>query len=209
MGKNLIGAFHQPSLVACDPALLRSLPLRELRSGLGEVVKYGVVADAELFKMVEAQGEKLLEVDPSAIATVVKRCAAIKAQYVERDERDSRGVRVALNYGHTLGHAVETLSGHSVRHGEAVAVGMVAASKIALRLCILPEDDLERQVKALEGLGIKTVAPPIDVYEMLAVMRRDKKAEEGRIRFVLPTGIGTTPILKAIPESAIIEALEA
>jgi 3-dehydroquinate synthase len=208
-GKNLIGAFHQPSLVVCDPLLLGSLPSRELRSGLGEVVKYGVVADEELFKIVEAQGERLVEADPSVLTDVIKRCVVIKSRYVERDERDSKGVRAALNYGHTVGHALETLSNHSVRHGEAVAMGMVAASRIAVELGLLNELDLDRQVKVLEGLGIETALPPINILEMLAVMRRDKKAEVGRIRFVLPTGIGTPPLLRAVTDPAIIEALEA
>jgi len=207
MGKNLIGAFHQPSLVICDPAFLRSLPPRELRSGLGEVVKYGVVADEELFKIVETQGPRLVEADPSILTAAIKRCVAIKSRLVERDERDTRGVRAALNYGHTVGHAIETLSSHIIRHGEAVAMGMVAASRIAVGLGLLNEFDLQRQVKVLKSLDIETTPPTLNKHEMLTLMHRDKKAEAGRISFVLPTGIGTPPLIRAVAEPAIIEAL--
>ena len=128
-GKNLIGTFHQPSLVACDTGLLSTLPRRELLSGLAEVVKYGVIADAKLYVGIEAEAEKLLSADPQALRWVVARCVAAKARLVESDERDEKGVRAALNYGHTMGHAVETLSGHSIpprrgggdRHGRRFA----------------------------------------------------------------------------------------
>jgi len=208
-GKNLIGAFHQPSLVVCDPMFLLSLPSRELRSGLSEVVKYGVIADGELFKILETHGEGLVETDQSILTDVVKRCVAIKSRLVEQDERDSTGARAALNYGHTIGHAIETLSGHSVRHGEAVAVGMVAASRIAIELGLLSEFDLDRQVKVLEALGIEATLPSMDTFEVLAVMRRDKKAEAGQIRFVLPTGIGVPPHVRAVDDTVIIKSLEA
>jgi len=205
-GKNLIGSFHQPSLVACDTGLLSTLPARELRSGLAEVAKYGVVADSKLFTGLEIETQKLLSADPDALRWAVTRCAAAKARYVEADERDDKGVRAALNYGHTLGHAVETLSGHTVRHGEGVAIGMVAASRIALGLGLLRRRDQERQVKLLEILGLPTELP-CGVDDAILLMRRDKKAEGGAIRFVLPTGIGSRPTVRAVTEAQIREAL--
>jgi 3-dehydroquinate synthase len=207
-GKNLIGSFHQPSLVACDTGLLTTLPGRELRSGLAEVAKYGVISDAILYKGVEVEAEKLLSADPEALRWVVTRCVAAKARYIEVDERDGKGVRAALNYGHTVGHAVETLSGHSIRHGEAVAIGMVATSKIAVSLGLLKQSDLQRQVALLDALGLPTEAP-YGVDEVIPLMKRDKKAEHGSIRLVLPTGMGSEPVVRGVSEAEIWGALEA
>ena len=205
-GKNLIGSFHQPSLVACDTGLLATLPKRELRSGLAEVAKYGVIGDAILYKGVEVEAEKLLGADPQALRWMVTRCVAAKARYVEADERDERGIRVALNYGHTMGHAVETLSDHSIRHGEAVAIGMVAASRVAVNLGLLKRPDLDRQIALLEALELPTESP-YGVDEVIPLMRRDKKAEHGSIRLVLPTGIGAEPELRVVSEAEIRGAL--
>jgi 3-dehydroquinate synthase len=205
-GKNLIGSFHQPSLVACDTGLLATLPKRELRSGLAEVAKYGVISDAILYRGVEVEAEKLLSADPQALRWMVTRCVAAKARYVEADERDERGIRVALNYGHTVGHAVETLSDHAIRHGEAVAIGMVAASRVAVGLGLLKRPDLERQIALLEALELPTESP-YGVDEVIPLMRRDKKAEHGSIRLVLPTGIGTEPEVRVVSEAEIRGAL--
>ena len=205
-GKNLIGSFHQPSLVACDTGLLATLPKRELRSGLAEVAKYGVIGDAILYKGVEVEAEKLLGADPQALRWMVTRCVAAKARYVEADERDERGIRVALNYGHTVGHAVETLSDHTIRHGEAVAIGMVAASRVAVSLGLLKRPDLDRQIALLEALELPTESP-YGADEVIPLMRRDKKAEHGSIRLVLPTGIGTEPAVRVVSEAEIRGAL--
>ncbi len=205
-GKNLIGTFHQPSLVACDTGLLATLPPRELRSGLAEVAKYGVVADAKLYGDIELEAEKLLSADENALRWALGRCVAAKARLVEADERDEGGKRAALNYGHTLGHAVETLSGHSLRHGEAVAIGMVAASRIAVEQKLLDETDLERQVRLLERLGLPT-SSPYSAEEVIRLMKRDKKAEGGSIRLVLPRGVGVEPAVCAVSEAEIRGAL--
>jgi 3-dehydroquinate synthase len=130
----------------------------------------------------------------------------VKARYVEADERDVNGTRAALNYGHTLGHAVETLSGHEVRHGEGVAIGMVAASRVAVKLNLLKRVDLERQIRLLEAFGLPT-EPPYGVEETLPIMRRDKKSEGGAIRMVLPTGIGAQPTVRTVTEKELREAL--
>jgi len=205
-GKNLIGSFHQPSLVVCDTELLSTLPKRELRSGLAEVAKYGVITDSILFKGLEVEAERLLAADTNALRWVVARCVAVKARYVKADERDDKGIRAMLNYGHTLGHAVETLSNHSISHGEAVAIGMVAASRVALSLGLLKQADLERQIALLEILGLPTETP-YGIAEVLPLMMRDKKAEHGSIRLVLPTGIGSEPVVKGVSEAEIRGAL--
>ena len=207
-GKNLIGSFHQPSLVVADPSLLRTLPRRELLSGLAEVVKYGVIADAELFSLLEAKADEILGRDLRVLTEVVARCCAIKARLVEVDERDTRGLRAALNYGHTVGHALESLTHHGMRHGEAVAVGMAVAARLSERLGIMDADDVERQRRLLRRLGLRTALPRLAVAALLGAMRRDKKAEAGAIRFVLPTGIGKPPILRAVEDDVIILVLE-
>jgi 3-dehydroquinate synthase len=158
MGKNLIGSFHQPSLVVSDPGLLATLPRRELLSGLGEVVKHGVIADGDLFDYVGEHGEEMLEADPDHLSHAVRRSVAIKARLVALDERDDKGIRAALNYGHTIGHAVEALSGMEVRHGEAVALGMVAAARISEELGLMAKDDVGRQRRLL-GSSASTSAP--------------------------------------------------
>jgi len=206
-GKNLVGSFHQPGAVVIDPALLETLPVRELRSGLSEVVKYGVVRDAGLFRYVEDNGERLLGLDLEALTHVIKVSASIKAGYVEEDERDYKGVRAALNLGHTLGHAVERLRPH-VRHGEAVSIGMAYASRLAAERGIMSRKDKARLVRALTRLGLPTEVPELPADEIISLMRRDKKATEDGIRFVLPTGIGEEPVYATVEEETIGETLK-
>ena len=206
-GKNLIGAFKQPGLVTSDQELLASLPERELRSGLAEVVKYGVIADSELFKKVEEKRDSLQDAEPGALTEVVRRCATIKVGYVEEDERDLGGIRAALNYGHTLGHAVETLSAPRMRHGEAVAIGMGFAGRISVGLGLMEEGELERQQGLLESLGLETGIPDLKLSDILDALSRDKKVEGGSVRFVLPTGIGTAPVIRPIDETLILREL--
>jgi len=206
-GKNLIGAFKQPGLVASDPELLASLPGRELRSGLAEVVKYGVIADPELFRKVEEKGDALQDAEPGALTEVVRRCATIKVGYVEEDERDLGGIRAALNYGHTLGHAVETLSAPRIRHGEAVAIGMEFAGRISAGLGLMEEGELERQRDLLASLGLETGIPDLKLGDILDALSRDKKVEGGAVRFVLPTGIGKAPVIRPIDETLIVREL--
>jgi 3-dehydroquinate synthase len=208
-GKNLIGSFYQPSLVISDPELLSSLPQRELLSGLGEVVKHGVIADLPLFNFIDENAERLVEADPEALVYVVRRSIVMKKELVALDERDSKGVRAVLNYGHTLGHALETLTRHEVRHGEAVALGMIYASRLSVRLALMGEEDAGRQGGILEALGFNLEPPQVGRSGLLEAMHRDKKTEGGSIRFVLPTGIGTQPILRAIPDDVISQELEA
>jgi len=207
-GKNLIGSFHQPSLVLSDTNLLRTLPRKEILSGLGEVVKHGVVADQALFKFIEDNTEKLVSADPHALAHVVERSVAIKGPLVALDERDSKGDRAILNYGHTTGHALEILSKLEMGHGEAVALGMIVASRISERLGLVTSTDTERMRRLLFKLGFDLDPPPFNPIEIVGKMYSDKKALKGSIRFVLPTGIGSPPILRVVSEDLVVQALE-
>ena len=208
-GKNMIGCFHQPIAVVADPLLLRSLPLREVRSGLAEVVKHGVIADEALFRYVDENTTRILGLDTECMSHVVGRNASIKARYVEKDERDDKGVRAALNYGHTLGHAAERLASPRLRHGEAVTIGMVYAAHLSVRMGLMDLGEAQAQRRVLEGIGLPTKLPYLEADELMRYMRRDKKTEGGMIRMVLPTGIGSPPTLRTVEEPMLVEALEA
>lgn len=207
-GKNLIGSFHQPVLVVSDPEIVRTLPRREVRSGLGEVIKYGVIADAALFSRLEACKDELPDSDPDVLTDIVRRCVSIKAKLVGQDEKDVKGVRAILNYGHTVGHALENVTGFQLNHGEAVAIGMVVAARISKRLGLIEEMDIKRLEDLLNQLGFSIEPPYIESSKLLEVMHRDKKTEEGSIRFVLPTGIGRPPILKKVSDSMIFSVMK-
>jgi 3-dehydroquinate synthase len=205
-GKNLVGAFLQPAGVWIDTALLATLPDREYRSGLAEVVKYGVILDADFFAWLETNADAVLSRDAAAVRHVVTRCCELKAGVVEKDEREETGVRMALNYGHTFAHAFETVGGYGAwLHGEAVAAGMASASRLAEKLGMIGADVTERQVKLLEKFGLPTAAKPEwRPDELLAAMRRDKKAAAGRLRFVLPTRIGEVVVRDNVDETAVL-----
>ncbi len=207
MGKNLIGAFKQPRFVASDPELLNSLPDREIRSGLAEVIKYGIISDNELFKFVEENVTDLRNIESDALTHVVRKCSEIKGRYIEKDERDLKGIRSDLNYGHTLGHAIETLIIPKMRHGEAIAIGMVFAGKISASLGILSEEVLEKLKNILESFELDTSIPKLKLEAIMQVLDKDKKVEDGSLRFVLPTGIGSAPVLRIIDKKLIINEL--
>lgn len=206
-GKNLIGSFYQPRLVVVDPHLIRTLPRRELRSGLAEVIKYGVIADKNLFELMEKTGETVLD-DVETLEEIVGRCCTIKARIVEKDERDTEGIRAFLNYGHTLGHALEVQSQLSMRHGEAVSVGMFFASEIAVRHGLMHRGDAERLRHLLERLHLPTEVSLREADLVLDAMRKDKKAYAGVIHFVLPTGIGRAPVVETVSEAEIRETMQ-
>jgi 3-dehydroquinate synthase len=193
-GKNLIGAFHQPLLVVADVATLATLPARELLAGLAEVVKYGVIGDAELFGRLEAQGPALLARDLDALVPVVAASARQKAAVVAADEHEVGGERAVLNFGHTVGHALEAVSDYRrYLHGEAVAVGMVAAARVSHALDICDADVGARIERLLRELGLPTAVPSeLRTPALAAAMQRDKKARGGRIRFVAVESIGRT-----------------
>src|SRR5206468_1436875 len=180
-GKNLIGAFHQPVGVWIDTATLATLPDREYRSGLAEVVKYGVILDAELFAYLEAHADAVVDRDPGAVRHVVARSCRLKADVVEQDEREETGLRAVLNYGHTFAHAFETAAGYGAwLHGEAVAAGMVCASRLAARIGLIPDELTQRQIRLLEKFGLPVAPKAWPAEELLTLMRRDKKAQAGR-----------------------------
>jgi 5-deoxy-5-amino-3-dehydroquinate synthase len=185
-GKNLVGAFHQPRAVLIDPALLDSLPDRELRCGLGEVVKYALLGDHALTRLLEERSDALLARDPAVLREVVTRCVAAKAAVVAADEQERTGRRASLNLGHTAGHAIEQATGYALAHGEAVAVGLVFATHLASALERIPPGDVDRAERLVHGLGLPVTAPTgLRVEDLLALMARDKKSA-GALTFVLP-----------------------
>jgi 3-dehydroquinate synthase len=206
--KNLIGAFHQPRLVVVDPAALVTLPERQFRSGLAEVIKHGIVLDAEYFGDLERSLPALLGRDLPTLTRVVAGSCRIKAGVVERDEREAE-LRHVLNYGHTIGHALEAATGFSRwAHGEAVSLGIVAEARLAERLGIAPPETTERQVRLLRAVGLPVGglgAAPSAVVEALG---RDKKARDGRVPFVFAPRIGAFRLVFDVPPAAVLAALE-
>jgi 3-dehydroquinate synthase len=206
-GKNLVGAFWQPRGVIADIDTLATLPAREFTSGLAEVVKYGMILDAEFFAWLEANTAAIAAREPAAIEHLVQRSAELKAFVVERDERELTGLRACLNYGHTFAHAFETATGYgTLLHGEAVSLGMVAAAQLAATLGRITAETVTRQHTLLEHLGLpvttNTLAAVAD-DTLLAIMGRDKKTVHGQLRFVLPDRIGHVELVGGVtPEAA-------
>jgi len=208
-GKNLIGAFHQPRLVLIDPSTLASLPAREFRAGMAEVIKYGVIGDPELFAALEAAPDLSSReaVGPLLLETLLERSAAAKARVVAADEREG-GLRAILNYGHTLGHGVETLCGYvTFLHGEAVALGMLAAGDLAVAMGLWTDHDQARQRAVIAKAGLPLQLPKLDAGAMLATLQSDKKVKDGQLRFVLPTGIGQVVIRSDVSAAHILQLL--
>ncbi|MEM6837897.1 MAG: 3-dehydroquinate synthase [Cyanobacteria bacterium P01_C01_bin.120] len=191
-GKNLIGAFHQPRLVVIDPNVLQTLPAREFRAGMAEVIKYGVIWDAELFTALEKAPrlDQYRYVDAALMQMILERSCQAKAEVVAQDEKES-GLRAILNYGHTIGHAVESATGYRiVNHGEAVGIGMVAAGKLAQALNLWSADDEQRQQHLIQTTKLPTTIPSqADGEALIALLQGDKKVEDGRVRFILPKAI--------------------
>jgi 3-dehydroquinate synthase len=199
-GKNLIGAFHQPRLVLIDVAALGSLPRRECAAGLAEVIKYGIIADPRLFSFLEAEMENLLALQTAALTEVVAASCAIKAKVVEKDERESE-YRAVLNFGHTVGHALESATGYELYlHGEAVAIGMIQAAAISVRQGLCDQDSFERIRRLIARAGLPTeIAARVEPEELIQCMEVDKKSEGGKIKFVLCEGIGKTRFYSLAP----------
>ena len=208
--KNLIGAFHQPRLVLVDPLTLGTLSEREFCSGLAEVVKHGIVLDAGYFELLEQRTAPLRARDPATLEEVIAGSCRLKASVVERDERES-ALRAVLNYGHTLGHAIETATQFArFTHGEAVALGMVGEARLAERLGVASGETVARQQRLLEHVGLPTRAGGLDVDAVLAAMTRDKKSRDGQVPFVLAPDIGTFKVVYGVPREdvrAVVEGL--
>ena len=204
--KNMIGAFHQPVGVFIDTETLGTLPLRELRAGLAEVIKYGVILDVDFFEFLESHVDDILTLDPVAMRHLVSRCCRLKADVVEADEREVSGRRAILNYGHTFAHAIEAVS-DEFRHGEAVAVGMVAAARLSELLGRISTDISERLIHLLGCFGLPTRFPELDSVQLMEAMRRDKKVQAGRLRFVLPNRIGGVELVEEVDSTAVQSVL--
>lgn len=191
-GKNLAGTFHQPITVLCDPDTLTTLPDGEYRSGLAEVVKYGIIRDAALFELLETRRADVAARDAELVASLVARCAAIKAAVVTEDEHETLGTRLLLNLGHTVGHALEAIHGYGeLRHGEAVAIGTVCACRAAVGEGLMKASDATRVTSLLEALGLPVSAPSsVDPVSLIAYLRQDKKRAGDTTQFILPVGIG-------------------
>jgi len=206
-GKNLVGSFYPPRLVLTDPELLRTLPDREFRGGLAEVIKHAIIADAQMFVALEKEMEKILRRDRHALGSLIPRNVEIKARVVSRDERES-GLREILNFGHTFAHALETVTNYRrYQHGEAVAWGMIAASFLGHELGLTRADDVSRIVALIRRLGPLPPWPSVSPSTLLEAMRSDKKTRSGVLRFVLSSRIGSARSYDAVPLHAVERVL--
>ena len=207
-GKNLVGAFYQPRLVCNNVRVLRTLPPRQRRSGLAEVIKCGVIADRRLFAYLEQHLAACLHLSPRAVRVMLERACRIKAAIVSRDERETRGERARLNFGHTLGHALEAATGYRRwTHGEAIAIGMCAAAEVGCELGLLPRQDAERIARLIRAAGLPTRARSVSRAAVLRALRYDKKFIHGRPRWVLPTGIGRVVVTERAPDGVVHRVL--
>ena len=208
LGKNMIGVFYQPKLVVVDLETLKSLPEKEYKAGLAEVIKYGVIEDARLFEFLERQYKNILSHDVKALEHIIATSCAIKARVVEKDELESR-YRMVLNYGHTIGHAIEALTGYSTyTHGEAVAIGMVYAARLSEVMDRCSEDVTRRITGLIENFGLPTKLPSLAARDMIQSMYLDKKTTHKKIRFILVKDIGSIEIVDQVAETHIQTALE-
>jgi len=207
MGKNLIGAFHPPAAVVVDPSLLSTLPRREFRAGLYEVVKYGVIASRKLFDRTSAELTPIFAREPAALLPVVAESCEIKARIVEQDERES-GIRRTLNFGHTAGHALEAVTKYRrFLHGEAVAYGMLAAAELATARGVFPPRDREALAAQIMQMGPLPPVSDLSAGEIVEATKRDKKVIAGTLHFVLPTGIGSTTTVSDVSPQELTRAL--
>jgi len=209
VGKNLVGSFYQPSLVASDISLLKSLPAYEIKNGLAEIVKYGVIKDARFFAYLEKNYKKAFGYDQKFLDYVIYKCAKIKASVVEKDERDNKDIRIILNCGHTIGHAIEAAGNYkSYTHGEAVALGILVESLLSYKLGLLSKGALSRVENLIKNIGLPTRIKNLKLSRIMDAQEHDKKIISGVNRFVLPTRIGAVKICQNIPTAKIRKALK-
>jgi len=204
--KNKIGAFYQPRLVISDTDTLKTLPAKELANGLAEAIKSAVIWDKEFFAYLERNLDRIKSLDARLLEETVFRSVKIKAEIVEKDEKDL-GLRNILNYGHTIGHAIESASDFKMEHGEAIAIGMLAAGRISNQMGMLDQNELARLKCVIEKAGLPTETPSLDAKKLIQIMEHDKKVLQGKIRFVLPTSIGKAFITDKVRPSLIEQAL--
>lgn len=206
--KNMVGAFWQPEGVLIDVDVLATLPDREYRAGLAEVVKYGVILDDGFFSYLELNTEGINAKDPTVLRYIVERCCRLKADVVEEDERETTGLRAVLNYGHTYAHAFEAAGNYGqMLHGEAVSIGMVCAARLAESMGRVDKAFVARQLALLEALHLPTETPDYDGEEIVTLMRHDKKVDDGQLRFVLPTKMGQVELVKDVRVEDVLESL--
>ncbi len=210
-GKNLIGAFYQPKLVLIDPLVLKTLPTREFRAGMAEVIKYGIIWDADLFSQLEESPnlDSLSQISEGLLQTILTRSVQAKADVVSQDEKEG-GLRAILNYGHTIGHAVESLTGYTlVNHGEAVGIGMVAAGEIAVAMDLWEAENAKRQNSLIAKTGLPTHIPAqLTTPAIINALQNDKKVKAGKVRFILPIQIGKVTITDQVKSENITQALQ-
>lgn len=207
-GKNLLGTFYQPRGVFADTVVLATLPGHEIRNGLSEVVKYGMIRSYELFQILEDKNQEILNLVPEVMSYIVAKSCSIKAEIVSKDEKES-GLRRILNFGHTIGHAVEAAAGYSIPHGEAVSIGMIAASRISLKRGLLKEEDFIRLHNLLNILELPTAIPrQYETGKLIEFLRHDKKASHGKVHFILPKGLGDVIITPDVSMKDLTEAID-
>ncbi len=210
VGKNLVGAFYQPKLVFSDVSVLSTLSVRQIQNGLSEAVKYGVIDDERLFSYIEKNYARFLKRDPNVLAHVVEACSRIKARIVTQDEKETKGLRAILNFGHTVGHAIETAGGYNLyHHGEAVALGMRVAADISHQLGLLSARNAERLNELLSNIGLPLRIKNIKLNDILSAMRHDKKFKGTRNRLVLAKVIGKVVVREGIPLDVVRRAIAA
>ncbi len=207
-GKNLIGVFYQPAFVLSDTSLLKTLPQKEVLAGLAEVIKYALIKDQQFFSFLENNLENIFQFNQKILNRIITTCVSIKAQVVSQDEYDKKDMRIILNFGHTIGHAIETVSNFKVNHGDAVSLGMIYACRLSEYLNLLSGKDTVTITNLIKKAGLPSKMPPIKPDNVLKAMKFDKKAKQGKIRFVLLEHIGKTKIVADIPRKAILEVLK-
>ena len=208
IGKNLMGAFHQPKMVFSDTALLRTLPPRQLRNGFAEAVKYGIIRDRALFVYIEKHFPKVFAWDRRTLLHIVQRCSQIKTDVVLADEKETKGIRSILNFGHTIGHAIEAVGGfRQYDHGEAIAIGMRMAADISMQLGMIKSPTVQRINSLIDHIGLPERVSRQKVADIMRVMRHDKKFVSGRNRFVLVTSLGKVKVVEGIGDDIIKSAI--
>ena len=204
--KNKIGTFHQPRLVISDISTLRTLPTKEFNGGLAEVIKYAVIADNEFFAYLETNLDRIKSLDETLLEETIYRSAKIKAEIVEKDERDL-GLRNILNYGHTVGHGIESASDFKIEHGTAIALGMLAAARISNRLGLLDKTELVRLKSLIQRADLATELPRLEAEKIIQAMKHDKKILRGKVRFILPKALGNVFITDEVSLSLVEQVL--
>ncbi len=208
LGKNMIGTFYQPRLVWTDVNTLKTLPKKEFLAGMAEVIKYGVIWDEDLFRFLEDNREKIHNLERDALEYIIRRSCEIKAEVVSRDERES-GLRAILNYGHTIGHALETVTGYTTfLHGEAVAIGMHLEARLSLLSGLISDAEVKRIHSLIKAYDLPVEIPPhIDMNKIISSMQLDKKVVAGELKFILPEKIGSVSIKGVVDRARIVESI--